>query len=174
MCLFFVAYSLLIKRRTRVFHRSPTVRSATWHSRGKKIDVKKLTENIERVYYCIKFHPFKCLLWRGLATPPGVSVFFTLKHDKHSYSSFTNYLWYIVFLQERISLLPCKFELLQKVWYLQFTLPIYCWDCVQSTESMNQLQIFLTSPKKSVMLAISRTIDLRFFVASGFIVISPN
>ena len=23
-----------------------------------------------RVYYCHKFDPFKCLVWRGLATPP--------------------------------------------------------------------------------------------------------
>ena len=135
---------------------------------------KKTYRKYRKSLLLYKISPLQMLALKGSSYPTGVSVFFTLKHDKHSYSSFTNYLWYIVFLQERISLLPCKFELLQKVWYLQFTLPIYCWDCVQSTESMNQLQIFLTSPKKSVMLAISRTIDLRFFVASGFIVISPN
>ena len=135
---------------------------------------KKTYRKYRKSLLLYKISPLQMLALKGSSYPPGVSVFFTLKHDKHSYSSFTNYLWYIVFLQERISLLPCKFELLQKVWYLQFTLPIYCWDCVQSTESMKQLQIFLTSPKKSVMLAISRTIDLRFFVASGFIVISPN
>ena len=36
---------------------------------NKKTDVKKLTENIGSVYYCHKFDPFKCLVWRGLATP---------------------------------------------------------------------------------------------------------
>ena len=36
---------------------------------NKKFDVKKLTENIGSVYYCHKFDPFKCLVWRGLATP---------------------------------------------------------------------------------------------------------
>ena len=36
---------------------------------NKKFDVKKITENIGSIYYCHKFDPFKCLVWRGLATP---------------------------------------------------------------------------------------------------------
>ena len=36
---------------------------------NKKFDVKKLTENIESIYYCHKFDPFKRLAWKGLGTP---------------------------------------------------------------------------------------------------------
>ena len=49
-------------------------------SRIKKCDVKKLTENIGRVYYCNKFDPFRCLVWSGLATPLTVGDFFNDKH----------------------------------------------------------------------------------------------
>ena len=45
-----------------------------WHLKyeileNKKFDVKKLTENIGSVYYCHKFDPIKCLVWRGLVMP---------------------------------------------------------------------------------------------------------
>ena len=41
---------------------------------NKKFDVKKHAENIGCVYYCHKFDPFKCLVWRGLATPLGLVI----------------------------------------------------------------------------------------------------
>ena len=62
MCLFFVEYILLTKRMTHVFDRSPTVALLHDILDDKKFGVEKLTENIERVYYCNKFDPFKCLV----------------------------------------------------------------------------------------------------------------
>ena len=49
---------------------------------------------LERVYYCNKFDPFKCLVWRGLATSllPIFSVSFLT--SKHLLSRMSYYKWH--------------------------------------------------------------------------------
>ena len=71
-CLFPVVNTLLTKRMTCVFDRSPTVAFVEWYSRESKIwRQKTYIANIWRVYYFHKFGPFKCLVWRGSFNTPG-------------------------------------------------------------------------------------------------------
>ena len=45
---------------------------------NKKFDVKKIAENIERVYYCNKFDPFQMLGLKGSGYAPMFRIFFYL------------------------------------------------------------------------------------------------